>query len=87
MAHMLRCLFFLEARFGFVVVAAHVPGSLNTWADALSRNYLDVFHPLAPQACSSPIQVPAAVVRGLSHTCTWISPSWTRWFNTISRQL
>ena len=75
MAHMLRCLFFLEARFGFVVVAAHVPGSFNTWADALSHNHLDVLHSLAPYASSTPMQVPTAVVEGLSHTCTWISPS------------
>ena len=44
MAHMLRCLFFVEARFGFAVVSAHVPGSVNTWADALPRNHLDVFY-------------------------------------------
>ena len=78
MAHMLRCSFFLEARFGFAVVAAHVPGSFNIRADALSRNYLDVFHSLAPQASSTPIQVPAAVVEGLAHTHTSISLSWTR---------
>ena len=87
MAHMLRCLFFLEARFGFAVLAAHVPGSLNTWADAMSRNHLDVFNSLDPQASSTPIQVPTAVVEGLSHTHTWISLSWTRWFNSISSQL
>ena len=87
MAHMLRCLFFLEARFGFVVVSAHVPGSFNTWADALSRNHLDVFHSLAPQASPTPIHVPSAVVEGLSHTRSWISPSWTKWFDSISTQL
>ena len=46
MAHMLRCLFFLEASFGFAVVVAHVPGSLNAWVDAFSCNHLDVFRTL-----------------------------------------
>ena len=87
MAHMLRCLFILEARFGFAVVSAHVyvPGSVNTWADALSRYHLDVFH--SPQASPTPIHVPSAVVEGLSHMCSWISPSWTKWFDSISTQL
>ena len=87
MAHMLRCLCFLDAKFGFAVVPAHVPGSFNTWADALSRSHLDVFHSSAPRVSSTPIQVPTAVVEGLSRTHTWISLSWTRWFNSISSQL
>ena len=57
----------MEARFGFAVVTAHVPGSFNTWADELSRNHLDVFHSLAPYASSAPIQVPTAVVEGFLH--------------------
>lgn len=35
--HMLRILFFVEARFQFKLVAAHIPGMLNTLADYLSR--------------------------------------------------
>ena len=45
LAHMLRCLFFLEAKFQFTMVAAHIPGAINVRADALSRNHLDFFLP------------------------------------------
>ena len=40
LAHMLRCLFFLEAKFQFTIVAAHIPGAINVRADALSRNHI-----------------------------------------------
>ena len=38
MMHLLRCLFFMEAWFQFELVAVHIPGVLNTWADGLSRD-------------------------------------------------
>lgn len=58
MAHMLRCSIFLEAKFDLTLSAVHVPGVENTLADAISRNNLDVFFDLCPQAhrqaCSFP---------------------------------
>ena len=44
MAHMLRCLFFLGARFQLTLTAAHVPGVDNGAADAL-----ELFFDLIPQ--------------------------------------
>ena len=48
LAH-LHCLFFLEARYKFQAVAAHVPGVQNTLADALSHDNMRLFFCLAPQ--------------------------------------
>ena len=45
LAHMLRCLFFLEAKFQFTIVAAHIPSAINLRADTLSHNHIDVFLP------------------------------------------
>ena len=50
MAHLLRCLLLLEARFCCIITAAHIPGHLNSQADALSRGRLSLFFSLAPQA-------------------------------------
>ena len=55
LAHMLRCLYFLEAKFQFTMVAAHIPGAMNARADALSRNHIDVFFATFPQACHIPL--------------------------------
>ena len=38
--HLLRCLSFFETKFGFRVVAKHVPGTQNSLADDLSRDKL-----------------------------------------------
>ena len=36
--HLLQCLFFIRARFGFSLQAVHIEGTDNTLADAVSRN-------------------------------------------------
>ena len=75
--HLLRCLFFFQAQFGFELRAQQVPGSQNTAADALSRNRVEQFHSLLPQASPSPTQIPAALLQmllDLSHS--WTSPCW-----------
>ena len=43
MMHLIRCLFFLEAWFGFKVEAVTLPGRENMLADDLSRNHLSAF--------------------------------------------
>ena len=43
MAHLLWCLFFLEAKFNVTLVTTHVPGAKNLVADALSYNRLMEF--------------------------------------------
>ena len=44
MMHLLRCLFFMEAWFQFKLVAVHIPGIFNSWADDLSRDRLSSFY-------------------------------------------
>ena len=47
--HLLRCLSFFSAYFSFSFSAKHIPGALNSAADALSRNNLALFSSLFPQ--------------------------------------
>ena len=47
--HMIRCLVFYPAFYGFQITSNHIPGVLNTAADALSRNNLSLFHSLVSQ--------------------------------------
>ena len=47
--HLLRCLLFYAALFGFQFIAKHVPGVLNVAADAISRNNTSLFLSLVPQ--------------------------------------
>ena len=56
--HLLRCLFFFEAHFKFEQVAQHVPGKMNTAADAISRNRSSEFHSMYPQAQQCPSSIP-----------------------------
>ncbi len=50
LAHLLRCLFFFQARFEFEFKAQHIAGRRNNGADALSRDKLLEFFSLCPQA-------------------------------------
>ena len=77
LAHLLRCLFFFEAHFGFDHEAAHVPGVENTGADTLSRNRVDIFLSLYPQAASQQASTPPTPLTHLFNTgLSWTSPSW-----------
>jgi len=49
-AHLLRCLAFFTAHYQCDLEANHILGQCNTRADALSRNNLELFHMLHPQA-------------------------------------
>ena len=62
LAHMLCCLFFLEARYDITLTAAHVSGKETKAADHISRNNLASFFTLVPQACREPYPVPKNLV-------------------------
>ena len=70
-------------KFGFICSAIHIPGVNNGIADALSRNRLDVFCTLAPQARAEPTLVPRGLLEGLMGDEPWTSAAWERWFATI----
>ena len=80
---LLRALFFLSATFNVAITARHIPGEQNTSADALSRNNMNTFHSLNPQASPQPTQVPDALRDlVLDHSLRWTSPTWTRLFKS-----
>ena len=58
--HMLHCLAFYAAYYNFQITAEHIPGILNTAADALSCNNLSLFHSLVPQ--SQQVSLPQTVI-------------------------
>ena len=84
--HMLRCLFFVAAKFEVQVRAQHIPGIMNVAADALSRNNLPHFLQVVHQADPDPSPMPAALVDLLvREQPDWTSPHWARLFNASLR--
>lgn len=85
MAHMLRCLFFIEAYFDLTLSAAHIPGVENRAADGISRNNLDEFFSLNPQAQPQPMAVPPGLVSQLvlpKEDKPWTSNDWRDWLES-----
>ena len=82
LAHMLRCMFFLEAHFGFTATARHIPGVENH--KLMHSPETNIVH-LAPQAHQSPAMVPKEVVQGLMAQAPWTSANWESWFSFICR--
>lgn len=81
--HLLRCNFFISAKFDFTLTAAHIPGRHNTLADAISRDNAALFLSLSPQADPAPIEVPQDLItKLLIEKPDWTSNSWTLWFHT-----
>ena len=78
--HLLRCLFF-SAYFSFTFSAKHIPGALNSAADALSHNNLALFSSLFPWVQQHGI--PPCLMDLVIYTRPdWGSPTWTLLFNT-----
>lgn len=84
LAHMLRCLFFLEAKFDVSLTAVHVPGVENGAADSISRDNLPRFFDFLPQARREPCPVPKELVRRLVVNAPWTSSVWSAWLETLS---
>ena len=81
--HLLWCLFFLEACWDFELVAAHIPGGLNTLADDLSRNALPSFLAKASEMESVPSVIPVQLPPLLLELSNWTLPAWTTSFATL----
>lgn len=79
--HLIRCLLFYAAYYKFNFVAEYIPGTVNSIADAISRDRVPLvshFIPHIPQA-----EVPQAVADLLVHQQPdWGSSNWTRLFRT-----
>lgn len=79
--HLLRCFSFFAAYHSFHFSARHIPGELNTAADALSRNNMSLFFSLVPQTpqCTIPTSLFSLLV---ATRPDWGSPTWTQLFAT-----
>ena len=78
--HLIRLLVFFASYFEFWFTASHIPGRVNTLADALSRNNAHLFLSQVPQA-QGPTPIPEPLVDLLSQNCTWTSTAWTMLFD------
>ena len=77
--HSLRCLYFYTAFFQFDYTAEHVPGLLNTAADALSRDNIFLFSPIFPQAAEVEVSSPLMNLL-VTQRLNWGSMHWTSLF-------
>ena len=77
--HLLRCFYFYTAFFQFEYSAEHMPGMLNTAADALSRNNLALFSSLIPQASQSGVPPPIQDLL-VNQRPDWGSQNWITLF-------
>ncbi len=78
-----RCLSFLAATYEFRMSAVHLRGTHNTLADALSRNNLNLFRSLHPQANRDAVPIPmAALDLILLQEPDWTTKDWTRMWTT-----
>ncbi len=81
--HLLRTLHFLCAIFDICLRCDHIPGIHNTYADAISRNSLQVLFAGRPSACHLPCSIPGALMSLLVYTQPdWLSPSWQQLLRT-----
>jgi hypothetical protein len=86
-AHLLRCLAFYSAFYGFHFSAEHVPGVLNIAADAISRNATSVFLPFTSQIPQFHISMSLHQLLVLVRP-DWGSPTWTKLFvSSLTRVL
>ena len=81
--HLLRCLFFICAKFNISLTAEHLPGHSNGAADALSRDNRAAFCQAIPYAEISPCSIPSDVLNILIHRQpNWLSAEWSGAFQT-----
>ena len=84
MLYLLRSLFFLEAKFQFSLVAAHISWNLNTLADALSWNNLPFFLQLSSKEVSGSTSLPSPLLELLAiQRPDWTSAAWREKFKDI----
>ena len=84
---LMRCLYFIAAKFKLLISASHLAGNLNTHADALSRNNASHFVSTFPLALRQSTPIPAALTDLLVGTkLDWTSPSWSKMFSSIFKQ-
>ena len=85
--HLLRCLFFTEAKFQIQIIAEHIPGHQNVLADDLSRDRASSFLSKAPYMDPRPTPIPPDLIPALmASPPNWLFPNWTAsWGSILSR--
>ena len=79
--YLLRCLFFIRARFTLSVRAVHVLGVENSWVDAISHSMLSDFLSQVPGAISRHQPMPPSLLGLLvGQLPDWTSTAWTQLF-------
>ena len=80
--HLLRCLWFFTAYFDIILTADHIPGACNTTADELSRNNMENFFTMNPDASKVPIPLPTPTLEIISPDGPdWTSPDFCKLFS------
>ena len=80
--HMVRCLFFIEALYGFELSASYIPTKANDLADDLSRNNLSSFLCKVPALQGN--QAKDQLLEILIDTSgDWTSRNWTHRFRDV----
>ena len=76
--HLLRCLFFICAKFSISLTAEHLSGRLNGAADALSRGNVASFLQAIPYAAASSCCIPTELLEVLiQRQPNWLSTEWS----------
>ena len=79
--HLLRCLFFIKARFSIELSAAYLPGRQNFAADAISRDHLPLLYSQVPSTQGGRTNLPPALLKLLlDPDMDWTSRSWRESF-------
>ena len=82
--HLVRCLFYIMTFHNFSLACKHLPGRLNTAADALSRNNLLLFQAEVTQAAALPSAVPQELLDILMNdNLDWAVETWRSQFSAI----
>ena len=77
LSHLLRILAFVAAVLDLHITARHLPGIQNASADALSRNKVQTFFSLNPQAAPVPAIIPPELRELVTNrSLLWTSPAW-----------
>lgn len=84
MMHLLRLLFFFEARYHFHTTAQHIPGMHNTLADSISRNKHALFLSQCPDMQHNPVVIPSDLLNLLFIQEDWTSSSWLEMFRSFT---
>ena len=86
--HLIRCLFFVLASWDIMLHASHIPGILNSVADAISHDNIPFLFSKVSEVSrhSTPIPLELAELLVISQP-DWTAPSWGRLFTNCLRQV